>query len=277
MGTENSGRKGHVLLHRSLIDSRLWSYSDATFRVAIYLLLETNHKEKYYRGVKIDRGQTIRSITQISEDCNLSRKAVRYAIQRLKDDGFLEADAPFGAQQGHRLTICNYDVYQSKDGDRGIGVTHEGNTNNNDKNDITTPPIISPPSELGFFQNNKKEAEKKALDDKCEQVMQYLNDKAGRSYRVPSKYLRARLAGKDLTVQECKDIIDCKCDEWLGDENMERHLAQDTLFRASKFDKYREQAERWIDNGRPSQRRHEKETGPVGNVFERIAAEGNGE
>ena len=86
----------------------------------------------------------------ISEACNLSRKAVRYAIETLKGDKFIEIDEPFGAQQGHRITVCKYATYQTSDDDRGtLGAqegsnagTHEGNTNKNDKkgkNEKNTP------------------------------------------------------------------------------------------------------------------------------------------
>jgi len=133
---------GYIKLHRQIIDSRLWSFSDATFRVAIYLLLSANHKPKFYRGINIERGQCIRSITRISDDCNVSRKAARHAIKVLSTDNFIFCDSPFGAQQGHRVTICKYEDYQDKEVDKGTrgaqqGHTRgtEGNTNKNDKND----------------------------------------------------------------------------------------------------------------------------------------------
>ena len=79
----------------------------------------------------------------ISEACNLSRKAVRYAIETLKGDKFIEIDEPFGAQQGHRITVCKYATYQTSEdvkGTEGINEgsnagSNEGNTNKNDKND----------------------------------------------------------------------------------------------------------------------------------------------
>jgi hypothetical protein len=53
--------------------------------------------------------------------------------------GFITIDQPFGAQQGHRITICNYVTYQSDEYRRGTGGAHEGNnegnTNNKEKNE----------------------------------------------------------------------------------------------------------------------------------------------
>ena len=130
---------GWIKLHRDILDSKLWSCSDATFRVAIYLILSANHSTRHYRRIEIQRGQCVRSLTMISEACHISRKAARYAIQTLKADKFIEVDEPFGAQQGHRITVCKYETYQTQEMYRGTGGaqegTQEGNTNKNDKND----------------------------------------------------------------------------------------------------------------------------------------------
>lgn len=110
---------GWIKLHRDMLDSKLWSCSDATFRVAMYLLLSANHKEKYHRRIKIKRGQCIRSLTMISEDCGVSKKAVRHALKILKSDKFIAIDEPFGAHRGSRITILKYDKYQSEDNTEG--------------------------------------------------------------------------------------------------------------------------------------------------------------
>ena len=110
-------------------------------------MLSANHKPGYVRRLDVQRGQTVRSLTQISEACGISRKAVRYALSVLERDGFISKDEPFGAQQGHRITICKYNDYQLDPNDKGtVGAqqgtqegthagTQEGNTNNNEKNE----------------------------------------------------------------------------------------------------------------------------------------------
>ena len=144
MSNNGTERLGWIRLHRTIIDSKLWSCSDATFRVAVYLILEANHEPAWHRRVWIERGQTVRSITRISEDCNLSRKATRYALQILQKDGFIAIDEPFGAQQGHRLSIYNYGTYQNEKTNKGTGGAHEGNhegnTNKNKENKENIPP-----------------------------------------------------------------------------------------------------------------------------------------
>jgi len=132
---------GYILLSRTLLDSQIWSASDATLRVMVYLLLTANHKAKFFKMVEIKRGQTCKSLSRIADDCGLSVKAVRYAIDLLEKNGVLIKDAPFGAQQGQRITICNYAIYQNPEnykGTRGAhegthAVPHEGASNNKEK------------------------------------------------------------------------------------------------------------------------------------------------
>lgn len=139
---------GYIKLHRELIDSKLWSCSDATLRVALYLLLSANHGPSWHRRIEIGRGQCVRSLTQISEACNLSRKAVRYALSVLAKDAFIRTDEPFGAQQGHRVTICKYDTYQGSECERGTAGAqegnHEGNTNKKNKNEKEEETPLTP-------------------------------------------------------------------------------------------------------------------------------------
>ncbi len=134
-----------------MLDSKLWSCSDATFRVAIFLLLSANHEPKWHRRIEILRGQTVRSLTQISDACKLSRNTARYALKILIADNFIVLDEPFGTHQGHRLTICNYDTYQSKktkehtltdtptDPRTDTRTAHKQEVKKNDKNDKNIP------------------------------------------------------------------------------------------------------------------------------------------
>jgi len=132
-------KEGFILLSRQLLESKLWSCSDATFRVAIYLLLSANHAPKWFKRVEIKRGQSCRSLGRIADDCGLSVKAVRYALKILKKDGFILIDSPFGAYRGHRITILKYDTYQDPDSYKGkpgasqgsSQGTSQGSTNNN--------------------------------------------------------------------------------------------------------------------------------------------------
>jgi uncharacterized phage protein (TIGR02220 family) len=76
--------------------------------------------------------------------------------------------------------------------------------------------------------------------DESRQVLEYLNEQTGHSYKpVESnlKLVRARLA-EGSTVEECRAVIDAKVSEWASDAKMAQYLRPDTLFNATKFAQY---------------------------------------
>ena len=184
---ETTTPNGWIKLHRDLLDSKLWSCSDATFRVAVYLLLSANHSTRWHRRIKIEKGQCVRSLSMISEACSLSRKAVRYAIETLKGDNFIEIDEPFGAQQGHRITVCKYDTYQTSEDVKGTegsnegnnAGNNEGNTNKkgkNEKNEKNQPVGVDLPFNSEAFNaawkdwRDHRKAMKRAMTPRAEQL-----------------------------------------------------------------------------------------------------------
>lgn len=106
---------GWISVDREMLDSKLFSRSGNHVKISIYLLLSANHKSRFHRGIEIKRGQCVRSFTQIEHACSVTRKAVRCAIENMVTDEFIEVEEPFGARKGHRITICNYDSYQSSE------------------------------------------------------------------------------------------------------------------------------------------------------------------
>ena len=71
------------------------------------------------------------------------------------------------------------------------------------------------------------------------EVIDYLNIKAGTSYRVNTKntqsLINARIA-EGYTIEDFKTVIDIKCKSWIGTE-WEKYLRPQTLF-GSKFENY---------------------------------------
>jgi predicted phage replisome organizer/uncharacterized phage protein (TIGR02220 family) len=70
-------------------------------------------------------------------------------------------------------------------------------------------------------------------------IVDYLNEKTGANYKYTSKKtqscIRARLSEK-FTKEDFKEVIDKKCDEWIGTE-WEKYLRPETLF-GTKFESY---------------------------------------
>jgi uncharacterized phage protein (TIGR02220 family) len=76
--------------------------------------------------------------------------------------------------------------------------------------------------------------------DSVSEVLDYLNDKAGRRFEpVPAntKLIAARMR-EGATVGQLKAVVDAKCRDWLNDPKMSEYLRPATLFNAEKFGQY---------------------------------------
>ncbi len=84
------------------------------------------------------------------------------------------------------------------------------------------------------------------LHDKAVQLLQFLNEKTGSSFREVDTNLRlieARLAsGIDPDV--CMKMIERKCSEWSTNPDMKKYLRPATLFNTTKFEQYIGESER---------------------------------
>jgi uncharacterized phage protein (TIGR02220 family) len=76
--------------------------------------------------------------------------------------------------------------------------------------------------------------------DDAASVIEYLNEKANRSYQaVPAntKLIDARMR-EGATVDQLKAVIDAKVTEWESDPKMSAYLRPETLFGATKYAQY---------------------------------------
>lgn len=222
---------GCILISRQILDSKLWSCNDAVFRVAMYLLLSANYKAKYFRRVQVERGQTCRSIHRIAEDCNLSSKRVRNALDILQKDGFITKDYPFGARHGQRITICKYDTYQKIDFYKGKQKAVEGQTEGRQK---------------ALNNNDKKEKKRKEYNmsqetlHKVSQIIKSLNREVGTRYRASAQNTQNLIStwlNEGFTVEDFETVITFQKSEWMNDYKMKKYLRPDTLF-GKKFENY---------------------------------------
>lgn len=81
----------------------------------------------------------------------------------------------------------------------------------------------------------RPEFKKQALE-----VLIFLNEKAGRDYKpVPANIdlITARLK-EGATVDECRAVVERKCEEWASDDKMSTFLRPATLFNRTKFAQY---------------------------------------
>lgn len=84
----------------------------------------------------------------------------------------------------------------------------------------------------------------KSQSDVYEEIIKYLNEKTGSHFKPTSKSTQRLINGRlseNYTIEDFKYVIDVKTNEWKDNTKMSKYLTPDTLFNASKFEKYRNQ------------------------------------
>lgn len=117
------------------------------------------------------------------------------------------------------------------------------NPNPNPNPNTNTKDIMSGNPDDADGVSAPKQAKKAKLAQDAKLVIDYLNAKTGSKYRYSkssTKHILARL-GEGFSVDDCKSVIDKKCNEWLTDPKMQQYLRPETLF-AGKFEGYLNQA-----------------------------------
>lgn len=123
-----------------------------------------------------------------------------------------------------------------------------------DKCPDKTPPEIE--IELELEREKEKELEKKNSPAKAEpslpysEVVDYLNEKTKSKFRSSSqatqRLIKARF-NDGFTLNDFKQVIDTKSDEWLRDKKMSIYLRPETLF-SNKFEGYLNQKRQTFSN-----------------------------
>jgi SOS response regulatory protein OraA/RecX len=144
--------EGWIRIHRKILE---WDwYSDInTKSVFLHLLLKSNFIEKSWKGISIKRGQMFTSISHLSIDIGISEKQIRNSLKKLQTTKEIEIK---GASNGTMITVCNYEIYQSDENEKGEQTdkrrANEGQTK-------------------GERRANEGQLHKKVIKQECENVI----------------------------------------------------------------------------------------------------------
>ena len=134
--------QGYIKLFRKFTD---WEwYNNINVKIVfLHLLLIANHKEKQWRGIKIDKGQVLTSLEHLSKEVGLTVQQTRTALTKLKSTYEITSKS---TNKYTLITLVNWGKYQlDKEkitNEITNNVTNEQQTNNkqittnkNEKND----------------------------------------------------------------------------------------------------------------------------------------------
>jgi len=135
---------GFITLHRRFL-SWEW-YGDINTKVLfIHCLFKANYEAKKWRGIVIERGQFISSVSNLSEETGLSPSKVRTAINKLT---LTNEIAMSTTPKYSMFSITKYDHYQSLDKQDDKQMTNGSQT--------TDKQIANKSQQLNKVNNNNK-------------------------------------------------------------------------------------------------------------------------
>lgn len=169
------------------------------------------------------------SLTYIQERTNLTRPTVVDVLSKLVDKGYITKKEEFR----NNTKICSYSASK----EILLGVVKFSSFGSKE----TLPPILYNTKDIKKDIYSQVNEETKT---EITEIIKYLNSKTNKSFRVEAKSNRkpifARLK-EGYKIRDFKKVIDTKARDWLGTE-MDEYLCPQTLFSASKFEKYLNQS-----------------------------------
>ena len=172
------------------------------------------------------------SISGLVAICKENESAIKSTLDELKDFGYLVVNKKMPNETDSGRIEYEYVIYESKqDGVKqdleNLGVEFQGVENQGQYN-------IYQLNTEKENTNNKKETYKESIS----LAIDYLNEKTGARYRKDTSQTVRLLKSilKSFTLDDIKNVIDKKCEEWKGTE-YETYLRPMTLF-GSKFENY---------------------------------------
>ena len=224
--------KGWISIHRKLKDH--WIYKDnrvfSKFEAWIDILLEVNHSE-VKTVIKetlftVKRGESINSLDTWARRWNWNKSKVRRFLKLLQNDSMIELK---NEHKTTRLTVCNYDSYQSQ---RNADETDMKRKRNADETQMTP-------------NNNVNKENKENNTFNFDKLLSFINQKTGRKFKtindkVKKKY-KARLK-EGYTKEDILNSIINASNLQYHKENGCQYLTPEFFSRQETLDKYGNEA-----------------------------------
>lgn len=198
-------------LNNSFIcDKRLKDYD---IRVYLVLLKWKNSKEQ-------------RSVRNLAEEIGLSSKSFGRSIKRLEALKYIKIE---------RNTNWDTNKYRLLNKAHGTESPVEENESPPEGTEVplNEGTEVPPLNKKGNIKKENKQKKKTPPDSVCEEIISYLNEKAGRNFEIDNEdhhhYIRLRWK-KYPAVDKFKFVIDVCVLKWKDNDKMRDYLQPSTLF-----------------------------------------------
>lgn len=168
------------------------------------------------------------------EETFLSEYQVRRASKMLKELGFLETKL----KKANGSPTLHYKLDMDVLSESIVKKLKNRNQRNSSNDSVVSQESLTVDDTVN--DNSRKDSPAKAERIPYKEIVEYLNEKAGRQFNHSAKgnqkFISARW-NEGYKLNDFKQVIDNKVDDWSGDNKMEQYLRPATLFN-QKFDQY---------------------------------------
>lgn len=208
-----------------IIDNEVFNFDIDVYAFKIYCFLA-----KMCNFKKI----SFPSLDYIVENCRISKPKVISSLKELEEEKLISISKTRSKKNKYIRNI--YTLKNIKKWVNGINSVNDINSvngiNSNNINNISL-------NNSKKIKNNKKSKGKSNINI-VREIMNYLNERTGRSRKLTdtNKRLIRSLLKEGYNKEDFFKVIDIKSSQWLGDEKMEKYLRPSTLFSKNHFDDY---------------------------------------
>lgn len=221
---------GWIKVHRKMLDNPVVFKDPDHLAVWMYLLLTATHKNypTLFGGkpITLVPGQLITGRKKLSSETKVEEHKVDRILKLFKTAQLIEQRAE---RYGSVISIVNWNKYQDSEQQTEQRVSNERATSE---------------QRVSTIQEHKnirtKEHKKDIYSRECAEIVGYLNEICGTSYKASTKETKRLISARlrdGYTVDDFKTVIYKKSKQWKDDQKMCGFLRPQTLF-GTKFESY---------------------------------------
>ncbi|NLD32275.1 MAG: hypothetical protein GX662_08465 [Trichococcus flocculiformis] len=231
-----------------------YGYSPKKITRDASLSIEAKAIYAYLASFADEEGKAYPGIELMCHELNISEKRFHRHKKQLIDQGFitLERERTDNGWSNNIYTLVGYSVTSHFVPLRNVPLRNVPLQIVTLQNDPTIITSLNNTSLINTKLNKKELVEQKPDPIPYREIIDYLNQKAGKSFKHSAagnkKVIKARW-NEGYKLDQFKRVVDNKCQDWLNDEKMSQYLQPSTLF-GNKFDQYLNQR-KGNSNGAP--------------------------
>ena len=236
-----------------------YGYSPKKITRDASLSIEAKAIYAYLASFADEEGKAYPGIELICHELNISENRFHKHKKQLIDHGYISVyrerkESGWGNNiyclSGYSVTRQNVGI--RNEGIQNVGIQNVGIQNVGIGNEGTIITSLINTNLINTNLNKKELVEQKPDPIPYREIIDYLNQKAGKSFKHSAagnkKVIKARW-NEGYKLDQFKRVVDNKCQDWLNDEKMSQYLQPSTLF-GNKFDQYLNQR-KGNSNGTP--------------------------